>query len=74
MKVLWKVLETFGILLVQIVIGWAITRFVLKNDWNLHDFVTSPGMIVFWAAYIVIYVIMKLVVFCIKRYRKNSMK
>ena len=54
MKVLKKILEILGILLVQVIIGWIVTKFLLKLEWDIVEFVTDPGMIAFWGAYIII--------------------
>ncbi len=68
MKALGKILEILAILLVQIIVGWLVTKFLLKLDWDVVEFVTDPGMIAFWSAYVII----ELAIGCLRRYRKNS--
>ena len=70
MKARWKVLELFGNILDQIIIGWIITEFVLKINWSIRNFVTDPGMIAFWIAYAII----ELLIVQVRRHEKNSEK
>ena len=68
MKVLKKILEILGILLVQVIIGWVVTKFLLKLEWDIVEFLTDPGMIAFWGAYIII----EWTIVRVRRYREKS--
>ena len=68
MKVLKKILEILGILLVQVIIGWVVTKFLLKLEWDIVEFLTDQGMIAFWGAYIII----EWTIVRVRRYREKS--
>ena len=68
MKVLKKILEILGILLVQVIIGWVVTKFLLKLELDIVEFLTDPGMITFWGAYIII----EWTIVRVRRYREKS--
>lgn len=48
-----KVLEMILIFAVQLIVGWLITKVFFKWEWDLAAFAADPGMIAFWAVYLI---------------------
>ena len=62
-----KIAEILGIFALQLLVGWAITRWVLQAPWELRAFLTDPAMVAFWSAYLVV----QLVILWVRKGRKR---